>query len=34
MGKEAIVHKIRENVTALYSGTKDIIWSLSPEVIA
>ncbi|MBS1732989.1 MAG: histidine kinase [Bacteroidetes bacterium] len=29
-GKEAIVHKIRENVTALYSGTKDIIWSLSP----
>lgn len=29
-GKEMIVDKIRENVTALYSGTKDIIWSLSP----
>jgi signal transduction histidine kinase/ligand-binding sensor domain-containing protein len=29
-GKAKIISQIKENVTALYSGTKDIIWSLSP----
>lgn len=25
-----IIHQIRENVTGLYSGTKEVIWSLTP----